>query len=291
MFNSFEEFFLYKKENPINKSLKQDVSYLLSLKNFSGIYELDFLGNKFKYLNIGNDDLGILKFFWGGEPEFVSVRFWIEACQMDGLSIDVGAHTGRYTVIGSIYSKKNNIVSFEPYYLNYARMLSNLRLNNILTNNCFFSAASSKNGSASFTLNTKHNYFHTSAGKINFKKEEKMKVPIVKIDSFNFKNKINAIKIDTEGHELEVVKGAIKIIENQKPLLIIEKNNENFISIINLLINFDYYIYIIDDSNFKIKILDLTKKNFLNQDFKNFICIPKNNFNKFEHIIQYYIIN
>ena len=52
-------------ENPINKSLKQDVSYLLSLKNFSGIYELDFLGNKFKYLNIGNDDLGILKYFWG----------------------------------------------------------------------------------------------------------------------------------------------------------------------------------------------------------------------------------
>ena len=118
-----------------------------------------------------------------------------------------------------------------------------------------------------------------------------MKVPIIKIDSFNFKNKINAIKIDTEGHELEVVKGAIKIIEIQKPLLIIEKNNENFISIISLLINFDYYIYIIDDSNFKIKILDLNKNNFLNQDFKNFICIPKNNFNKFEHIIQYYIIN
>ena len=77
---------------------------------------------------------------------------------MDGLCIDIGAHTGRYSVIGSICSKKNNIVSLEPYFLNYSRLLSNLRLNNILTNNCFFRHLL-KTDLGLLTLKIKTNFF------------------------------------------------------------------------------------------------------------------------------------
>ena len=55
-----------KIKNPIEKEFKDDLAYLLSLKSYSGIYHLDFNGNKFKYINIGNDDFGILKFFGEG---------------------------------------------------------------------------------------------------------------------------------------------------------------------------------------------------------------------------------
>ena len=288
-YNSFEELLSYKKKSEKNYE-GLHISELLKLPTFSGVYNLSFKDVKFDYLNIGNDDFGILKFFWGGEPEYISVSFWVEACKMDGLCIDIGAHTGRYSVIGSICSKKNNIVSFEPYFLNYSRMLSNLRLNNILTNNCFFSAASSENGFKSFKIKNKDKFFHSSSGKLVSDKESRFLVPTLKIDNLNFKSKVNAIKIDTEGHEFEVLKGSIDILKREKPLLIIEKNEENLISIINLLKNMSYDFYLIDDSSRKIQILNLNKKNYLESSYKNIICISKESLNYYNYLIKKYII-
>ncbi len=288
-YNSFEELLNFKKTSEKNYE-GLHISDLLKLPTFSGVYNLSFKDIKFDYLNIGNDDFGILKFFWGGEPEYISVSFWVEACKMDGLCIDIGAHTGRYSVIGSICSKKNNIVSFEPYFLNYSRMLSNLRLNNILTNNCFFSAASSKNGFKSFKIKNKDKFFHSSSGKLVSEKESRFMVPTLKIDTLNFKSKVNAIKIDTEGHELEVLLGSIDILKKEKPLLIIEKNEENLTSIINLLKDMSYNFYLIDDINKKIQILNLNKKNYLDDNYKNIICIFKESLNNYNYLVKKYII-
>ena len=85
-------------------------------------------------------------------------------------------------------------------------------------------------------------------------------VQTLRIDTLNFKSKINAIKIDTEGHELEVLKGSIDILKREKPLLIIEKNEENLMPIINLLKDMSYNFYLVDDYNQKIQILNLNKK-------------------------------
>ena len=46
-------------------------------------------------------------------------------------------------------------------------------------------------------------------------------VPVRTLDSYNFSN-VAFIKIDVEGHELEVIKGAEKTIAREKPLLFIE---------------------------------------------------------------------
>lgn len=169
-------------------------------------------------------------------------------------------------------------------------MLSNLRLNNILTNNCFFSAASSENGFKSFKIKNKDKFFHSSSGKLVSEKESRFMVPTLKIDTLNFKSKINAIKIDTEGHELEVLQGSIDILKKEKPLLIIEKNEENLISIINLLKDMSYNFYLIDDNNKKIQNLNLNKKNYLDDNYKNIICIFKESLNNYNYLVKKYII-
>ena len=69
-FNSFEELLHFKKTSDKNYEGLQ-ISDLLKLPTFSGVYNLSFKNIKFDYLNIGNDDFGILKFFWGGEPEYI----------------------------------------------------------------------------------------------------------------------------------------------------------------------------------------------------------------------------
>lgn len=50
----------------------------------------------------------------------------------------------------------------------------------------------------------------------------------VKLDNF-FKNsdQINFIKVDVEGYEMEVLKGAEKIIQTHRPILVLELNDRN----------------------------------------------------------------
>ena len=64
-YNFFEELLSYKKKSKKNyKGLH--ISELVKLPTCSGVYNLSFKDIKFDYLNIGDDDFGILKFFWGG---------------------------------------------------------------------------------------------------------------------------------------------------------------------------------------------------------------------------------
>ena len=43
-----------------------------------------------------------------------------------------------------------------------------------------------------------------------------------KLDNFNFTNKISFIKIDVEGHEIEVIEGGKLMIKKNKPVLLVE---------------------------------------------------------------------
>ena len=55
---------------------------------------------------------------------------------------------------------------------------------------------------------------------------------------FEFKNKYLVFKIDTEGFEYEVIKGAKKLLKNNNCFLQIEikdKNYENIVNLLNLL--------------------------------------------------------
>ena len=60
----------------------------------------------------------------------------------------------------------------------------------------------------------------------NFNKFKKIRIKTKKLDDFHFKN-ISFIKIDVEGHELSLLRGAKKFFKLNKPncLIEIKKNN------------------------------------------------------------------
>ncbi len=282
MFKNFQEYKSYKK----NKNLRSgpelhNLNYITQFETYSGVYELEYLKKEFKYLNIGNDDMGILKFFWGGEPEFLSMHLWTLACQQDGFCLDIGAHTGRYTVIGSLFGK-NKILSFEPYFLNYSRMLSNLRLNEFSTNNCFLVGVSSKSGKGMLSIKSS-NFFHTSAGKVDKNTSSGMQIQIIKIDDIKFEHRVEALKIDTEGHEAEVLKGATSTIEKYRPTLIIEKNTETLDECMNIVSKYEYETFFVNDSLRKITTIEKDA-----HDCNNFICISKTNYDYYIKFINNY---
>jgi FkbM family methyltransferase len=147
--------------------------------------------------------------------------------------IDCGAYQGSFTVLASkLAGKDGTIVAFEPDPENYKKLLHNLKLNkvsNVITINkglwnstteLYFKKDSK---GSSFLINP-----NDELG------ESLIKVPVVGLDEELFNlgvQKVNFIKADVEGSEIELVKGSKKTLLNNHVSLAIASyhqiNGEN----------------------------------------------------------------
>ena len=248
-----------------------DINQLVELPTFSGVWELKFRDIYFKMINIYNDDLVPTKFFWKDKYEQLSLNLWYEFTRdLNAVHIDVGSHTGVYTIIGNLNKTKNNIISLEPYYINFSRMLTNLKLNKISLENSLLVAASKDNGVAKFKTLT-HIRQHTSGGSIQ--NEGNHSVKKIRLDDINIGNqKVGTIKIDTEGHEYEVLIGSELIIKNYRPDIIFEINQASAQNCLDYLINCGYSFFLIDDVQNKLLTLD-QKNNKINLGKEGINCL------------------
>ena len=198
--------------------------------------------------------------------------------------IDIGAYIGYYTLYFSQFSNIQKIVSIEANKTNYDNLLKNIslnKLNNVIAHNFACSDTDSqvklwysdpnKMGGSS-VLNTNDYEFNKYSSNPNLDqnhlkkhynksykdyKKSKENFFYQNIESKKFDNIFNAInknlliKIDVERHEIFVLKGADKILNNNKIFLQIEIFPELFNDINNFLtsrnfklinnIGWDYY--------------------------------------------------
>jgi len=102
-----------------------------------------------------------------------------------------------------------------------------------------------------------------------FSAYETFQVKSIKLDNINIDNKISLIKIDVEGHELEVINGGIKLINKYKPNLIIEieerHSKRKVMETINKISEIGYKVFVYNKYIKEIK----TEKNL--DKFNNFI--------------------
>jgi len=139
--------------------------------------------------------------------------------------IDVGANIGNHTIYFSkIMSRK--VWAFEPYKEAYKQLVENLHINKIERSvKTFEFGLSSRASRASMILPKEGN--NIGAAKVNID-EEKGNVSLKLGDEVLASvSKIALMKIDVEGHELDVLKGCIETIQRHKPVLLIECMNLN----------------------------------------------------------------
>ena len=257
-----------KLENNFDNS---KLSELIKLPIVNGIIELKFKNKSFFMLNINNDDGVVIKYLWRNKYENLSLSLWYALTRKEGYFADIGAHTGIYSLIANIEKTENNVISIEPFFINFTRMLSNMRLNNISTNNCFLSALSNAEGIDKIKINTK-NFYHSSGGKIsvdgNLQIEKKM------LDNFSFPKALRLIKIDTEGHEYKVLCGAKNVIKQYLPDIIFEINENSFEESIKFLKEFKYNFYFIDEKKNKMHNIIEFNKNLIRDEGSN--CFATN---------------
>jgi FkbM family methyltransferase len=136
-----------------------------------------------------------------------------------GCFIDVGANVGMWT---RFIAKKGYVVhAFEPDPRAYKQLKELAK--SFPNVNVYPNALGEYNSEAKLNI-------HESSGHDSFVFQGEdfigryKTVPIRTLDSFNLKN-VGLIKIDTEGYEVPILKGAERTIKENKPRLIIEVHN------------------------------------------------------------------
>ena len=158
--------------------------------------------------------------------------------------IDIGSHRGSYTdlIINNFYVKK--VIMVEPQKNIYEHIKKKyLKDKRVKTYNLAVSDKKKRQAlyinkhdlTSSLTeIDKKNNYLKLKAklfgGSINDLIHNKYMVNSCKLSEIIKKNnvkKIDLLKIDTEGHELQVLKGAGSFLKNKVNFMLIEIHNSN----------------------------------------------------------------
>ena len=214
------------------------------------------------------------------EPEIKLVKEFV-AKGTD--SLDIGVYQGIYSYEISKYAKTVHAFEFNPIIFpflnrNIYKIINNIKLYNF--------GLSNKNGKTTLRIPIRNKlvreenyeeFFEMGRATIHDKNEfnefRTFSVNVKKLDNFQFENPISFIKIDVEGHEIEVIEGAIETINKNRPILLVEieerhskKKVSDIINFINALGYKSYYF------NEKELINTATITNF--ETYNNYIFKP-----------------
>ena len=128
----------------------------------------------------------------------------------DGNAIDIGAHVGFW--LRDMCKQFKHVYAFEPIEEVRQCLARNVGAENYST---YSFGLGAKNDSI------KVNYNPAETGNTHASKDGNQIITIRKLDDMNLP-KIDYIKVDTEGFEIEVLKGGEKMIEEYKPFVHVE---------------------------------------------------------------------
>jgi FkbM family methyltransferase len=159
--------------------------------------------------------------FTGGFEE--AEWHFVERFLQPGMTVlDIGAHHGFYTLLASQkVGPDGKVVAFEPSPRERKRLLWHLRLNRCRNVQVETFALGSREGEAELFLVVGKDTGCNSLRLPNVTEPIRLvRVPVVQLDDYlrqNFIEHVDFIKMDVEGAELEVLKGATELLQ-RKPL-------------------------------------------------------------------------
>ncbi len=214
---------LAKRLPRVHKMLKRTVRPFLNLRMFPPVPK--FLRGRFVLMHPTYIASPVC------EPK---VQAWLEAnLAKRAVFFDVGAYHGVHTMLGSRLTGRGGwVVAFEPSPPNLERLRYHLRMNlmrNVEVVACIVGqtteteadfwmvdeGVSSSNSAAFGSLETIPRMEGSSLVKV--------KLPSVSLDDFHRRSGLtpDVIKIDVEGFEVQVIRGASHLLREHRPLLIL----------------------------------------------------------------------
>jgi len=183
-------------------------------------------------------------------PEFYELMFLRKNLNKNDAIIDVGANVGHFSLLLVDIVGENNVIAFEPTPISYKRLTENWRLNGFNTNGLFQKAIGSYDGSVYIENTTSP--VTTNTIEYDSYKDQMIKVQLKKLDNirglFNSK-RVGLLKIDVEGKESDVIRGAQYFIKNDRPKFIMFESLEGNLDkdIKSIFYASDYVVFQLDD--------------------------------------------
>lgn len=172
---------------------------------------------KVKVLNhdmyVRSDDKGLSEsIIFRGIREPIATKTFIEDIE-DGMTfLEIGANLGYYLLIELLYLKNSKVIAFEPNRENTVCLKENIKLHKVKGRVKLYDyAVGDKNSNLKFYISEESN-----AGSLVPKKDytKTVNVKTVKLDDF-LKQKIDYVRMDTEGYEIKIIKGMKKILTSK----------------------------------------------------------------------------
>jgi FkbM family methyltransferase len=178
--------------------------------------------------------------FWanGWDAVYIFYHIWISRdyekfVKPKGVVVDCSAHIGLFTLRCLKSLDAAFVVAIEPNPLNARLLRINLLMNGVDKFLLIEAAAGSFSSDEVKLflddLSSRSSVVRETAKHISVKQVRLDDVASILTQCIDF------IKIDVEGAELEVLRGASELIKRDKPVLVIETGNENLLKVIELL--------------------------------------------------------
>jgi FkbM family methyltransferase len=179
-----------------------------------------------------------------GEFSELEVNVFRQVCRNGDVVVEVGANIGTHTqAFAQLVGPRGRVHAFEPQRIVFQTLCANMALNSIENVECHHAAVGAEDG---FVQVPDIRYdVPTNFGGLDVRQfKSGRKVRLVRLDSFLDLPRLGFLKVDVEGMELEVIRGARELIGRHKPVLYVENNKGvHSQSLIELLWSLDYRLF------------------------------------------------
>ena len=130
--------------------------------------------------------------------------------------LDIGSNIGNHAIYFSKVCKAAEVYAFEPMKVTYSILQKNIELNSATTVKPHNIALGAHETSGEIS-----HYSNSNTGLAEIRVTGKGAYEVRPLDSFNFE-KVDFVKIDVEGLQLDVLRGGKNVIQKHKPIIWVE---------------------------------------------------------------------
>ncbi len=202
--------------------------------------------------------------YYGFEKD--EIMFVQEYLKKGDYFLDIGSNIGLFSLYASkIVGESGRVFAFEPALKTYTRLQKNIAINNLNNITANRLGVSDKKGTLQLNVSENgHDAWNSFAEIDSSYYSGKESVEVVTIDDylkeFNVDaKKIKIMKVDVEGWEVQVLKGAADFLKNYSPILMVEFTEQNSLAaghcchvLYDVAVNLGYKWYTFDSKEKKL---------------------------------------
>jgi FkbM family methyltransferase len=184
-----------------------------------------------KTMSIGAADGDIYLETMPADGPFDLEQVFAQFCRTNSNFIDVGANIGITATIAGLLVSPGLVLALEPVPEAFAYLSENISNSGLTNVQCFNMAAASTEGEVNLVFHPGHNFaafvgYDDVLDRYTGYAETTIRaVSLDQLVQEQGLDHVDFIKIDVEGYELEVLRGATRLLEEFHPVVFLEANN------------------------------------------------------------------